>query len=102
MSASIALMCKSHNYKTNSANNVYSVGNWVIAENRRKDLLGQNVVLTESQKSPAYLGGTIVGFVPTQNGKKCEVIFQVNESLTGNTDAVEHQGWGSGRGVCYI
>ena len=102
MSANLALMCKSHNYKTNSANNVYSVGNWVIAENRRKDLLGQNVILTESQKSPAYLGGTIVGFVPTQNGKKCEVIFQVNESLTGNTDAVEHQGWGSGRGVCYI
>ena len=102
MSANLALMCKSHNYKTNSSNNVYSVGNWVIAENRRKDLLGQNVILTESQKSPAYLGGTIVGFVPTQNGKKCEVIFQVNESLTGNTDAVEHQGWGSGRGVCYI
>ena len=102
MSANLALMCKSHNYKTNSSNNVYSVGNWVIAESRRKDLLGQNVILTESQKSPAYLGGTIVGFVPTQNGKKCEVIFQVNESLTGNTDAVEHQGWGSGRGVCYI
>ena len=102
MSANLALMCKSHNYRTNSINNVYSVGNWVIAENRRKDLLGQNVVLTESQKTPAYLGGTIVGFVPTQNGKKCEVVFQVDETLTGNTDAVEHQGWGTGRGVCYI
>ena len=102
MSANLALMCKSHNYKTNSLKNVYSVGNWVIAENRRKDLLGQNVILTESQKSPAYLGGTIVGFVPTQNGNKCEVVFQVDETLAGNTDAVGHQGWGTGRGVCYI
>ena len=102
MSANLALMCKSHNYRSNSINNVYSVGNWVIAENRRKDLLGQQVILTESQKSPAYLGGTIVGFVPTQNGKKCEVVFQVDDTLTGNTDAVGHQGWGTGRGVCYI
>ena len=102
MSARLALMCKSHNYKTNSQKNIYSVGNWVIAENRRKDLLGQNVILTESQKSPAYLGGTIVGFVPTQNGNKCEVVFQVDETLAGNTDAVGHQGWGTGRGVCYI
>ena len=102
MSTKLALMCKTHNYKTNSLQNIYSVGNWVIAENRRKDLLGQKVVLTESQKSPAYLGGTIVGFVPTMHDTKCEVVFQVDESLIGNTDAVEHRGWGTGRGVCYI
>ena len=90
MSANLALMCKSYNYKTNAYDNEYRVGNWVISENRRKDLLGKTVVLTESQKSPAYLGGTIIGFVPTQNGKKCEVIFRADINLTGNTDAVGH------------
>ena len=105
MSANIALMCKSHNYEAypqSSRLGEYRVGNWVIAENRRKELLGQRVVLTESRQSPAYLGGTIIGFNPTQNGKKCEVIFQEDNTLTGNTDAVGHRGWGSGRGVCYI
>lgn len=102
MPAKLALMCKSHNYKTNSLHNVYSVGNWKIAEKRRKDLLGQKVILTESQTTPAYLGGTIVGFVPTQNGKKCEVVFQVDETLIGNTDAVGHRGWAPGNGRCYI
>ena len=102
MSTKLALMCKSHNYKTNSLQNIYSVGNWVIAEDRRKDLLGQKVVLTESQKSPAYLGGTIGGFVPSNDGRKCEVSFQVDDTLTGNTDAVGHRGWAPGSGRCYI
>ena len=98
--SSLALMCKSHNYKVNP-NNEYRVGNWVIAETRRQKLLGSTVVLTESQSSPAYLGGRIIGFAPTHNNK-CEVIFKEDPSLVGNTDAVQHRGWGSGRGVCYI
>jgi len=102
MPADLALMCKSHNYKTNAFNEEYRVGNWVISEAKRKELLGGTVVLTESQKQPAYLGGTIIGFIPTQNGKKCEVIFKVDNNLTGNVDAVGHRGWGTGRGVCYI
>ena len=97
---SLALMCKSHNYKTDT-NNEYRVGNWVIAETRRQQLLGSTVVLTESQTSPAYLGGTIIGFAPTQNNK-CEVIFKEDPALIGNTDAVQHRGWGTGRGVCYV
>lgn len=96
----LALMCKSHNYKTNTSKE-FRVGNWVIAETRRQQLIGRTVVLTESQSSPAYLGGTIIGFAPTQNNK-CEVIFREDPALVGNTDAVQHQGWGSGRGVCYI
>ena len=102
--ASLALMCKSHNYQLdaiNPAQDEYRVGNWVIADRRRKDLLGASVVLTESQRSPAYMGGTIIGFNPLQNGK-CEVLFREDKSLVGNTDAVDHSGWGSGRGVCYV
>ena len=101
----LALMCKTNNNKQNpqsSNTGEYRVGNWVISEAKRKELLGGTVVLTQSQKTPAYLGGTIVGFNPTQNGKKCEVIFKEDKSLVGNDDAVGHNGWGSGRGVCYV
>ncbi len=98
---SLALMCKSHNYKLDPFNKEYRVGNWVIGKQRRKELVGERVVLTESQSSPAYLGGTIVGFVPTASGK-CEVVFKEDMSLVGNEDAVGHSGWGIRRGVCYV
>jgi len=98
---SLALMCKTHNYKVDTYADRFRVGNWVIAETRRQELLGRTVVLTESQTSPAYLGGRIVGFTPTHKGK-CEVVFQADDFLVGNTDAVGHPGWGRGRGVCYV
>ncbi len=102
--AKLALMCKSHNYRLDTIcpdQDEYRVGNWVIAEKRRKDLLGESVILTESQSSPAYMGGTIIGFSPLSNGK-CEVLFKEDKAMVGNDDAVEHRGWGSGRGVCYV
>ena len=98
--ANLALMCKSKNFIFETGNRV-RVGNWVISESRRKELHGGNVILTTSQKSPAYLGGKIIGFNPTHEGK-CEVVFKEDETLIGNTDSVSHAGWGSGRGVCYI
>ena len=101
MTANLALMCKSHNYKTNPYGNEYRVGNWVISQTRRKELIGGTVVLTESQSSPAYLGGRIIDFIPTVDGK-CEVVFSEDPEFKGNTDAVGHRGWGSGRGVCYV
>ena len=100
----LALMCKSKNYQLNTIcpdADEYRVGNWVIGKKQRKALVGERVVLTESQMSTAYLGGTIVGFVPTDNGK-CEVIFKEDNALVGNVDAVGHSGWGIRRGVCYV
>ena len=97
----LALMCKSHNYKLDPYSSEYRVGNWVIGKEKQNELIGARVILTESQKSPAYLGGTIVGFVPTNDGK-CEVIFKEDAGLVGNKDAVSHRGWGTGRGVCYV
>ena len=94
-------MCKSHNYKLDPFSNEYRVGNWVIAETRRQELLGRTVVLSESQSSPAYLGGTIIDFLPTVDGK-CAVVFKEDPGVAGNVDAVQHRGWGSGRGVCYV
>ena len=99
--AQLALMCKSHNYKVDPYSNEYRVGKWVISEKRREELVGSNVVLTESQSSPAYIGGHIVGFVPTDDGK-CEVIFKEDQALVGNKDAVGHRGWAHGRSVCYV
>ncbi len=97
----LALMCKSHNYKVDPYSNEYRVGYWVIGSKRQDELIGAGVILTESKKSPAYLGGTIVGFVPNNNGK-CEVIFKEDASMLGNQDAVNHNGWGLKRSVCYI
>jgi hypothetical protein len=99
--ASLALMCKSHNYKLDPYSDEYRVGDWVISEKRRDKLVGTSVILTESQATGAYLGGTIVGFAPAAGGK-CEVIFKEDQTLVGNSDAVGHRGWGSGRGVCYV
>ena len=97
----LALMCKSHNYKVDPHSKEYRVGEWVISEKKRTELVGAQVILTESQKTPAYLGGTIVGFIPTASGK-CEVIFKEDKALIGNEDAVGHRGWGNQRSVCYV
>ena len=99
MTVNLALMCKSHNYS--QTGNTFRVGNWVISQARRKELIGGTVALTESQSSPAYLGGRIIGFDPTVDGKR-EVVFAEDPGVKGNTDAVQHRGWGSGRGVCYV
>ncbi len=96
----LALMCKSKNYRYDNQNQI-RVGNWVISESQRNRLQGGTVILTDSQTSPAYLGGRITGFNPTPEGK-VEVVFTEDKSLVGNDDSVGHRGWGSGRGVCYV
>jgi len=101
MKVDLALMCKSHNYKIEPFSSTFRVGDWVIGKKKRQELVGGRVVLTESQTSPAYLGGHIVGFVPKANGK-CEVIFKQDYALAGNNDAVGHVGWGFKRSVCYV
>ncbi len=102
----LALMCKSKNFKhehTDYHTNFkrYSTGQWVIGDKKQKSLLGEKVILVNSQKSPAYMGGTILGFEKLKNGK-VEVIFSEENDLVGNTDSVSHRGWGCGRGVCYV
>ena len=107
MRADLALMCKSHNYwmqgciKNGQPSSFVKVGNWVISSTRQDKLIGGTVVLTEARSTPAYLGGRIIGFNPTPDGK-CEVVFESDLKVIGNRDAVGHRGWGSGRGVCYV
>ena len=100
----LALMCKSQNFRLETIcpeSDEYRVGQWVVGKHRRKELLGEHVVLTKSRKSPAYMGGEIIGFSPLKNGK-VEVLFKEDPSLVGNTDAINKTGWGLRRGVCYI
>lgn len=101
----IALMCKSHDYEYMPGTNTFVTGDWVISNSRQQELLGERVILTEGQKEEAYIGGRIVGFLPSNkptHHTQCKVIFQPDPSLVGDTSASGHENWGTGRSVCYI
>jgi hypothetical protein len=101
----IALMCKSRNYEYMPTTNTFVTGEWVISKKKQEELLGEKVILTESSRGEAYLGGNIVGFVPVNkktHQTKCKVVFSADPSLVGDSSASRHDGWGTGRGVCYI
>ena len=108
--ANVALMCKSHNYYTKPNTDTITSPAWVIGEKRAQSLVGQSVILTESKKSPAYIGGVITAVNPTatQKGydgrsiKRFDVVFTPNSDFDGNTDAIDHAGWGRGRSVCFV
>jgi hypothetical protein len=58
----VALVCHKHDYTYDEPGRVRS-GHWKIGEHKRKELIGTTVILTESQTSPAYLGGKIVELI---------------------------------------
>ena len=102
---SIALMCKTHDYKYIPSTNTFVTGDWVISSRRQEELLGETVILTEGQKNPAYLGGKIVGYVPSNKRTtqtQCKVVFQADPNVVGDTTAFDHSNWGTGRSVCYL
>ena len=101
----IALMCKSHDYEYIPATDTFVTGDWVISKSRQESLLGAKVILTNSSKNSAYLGGRIVGFVPTNKRTtqtQCKVVFQADPNLVGDESAYAHNNWGTGRSVCYL
>ena len=101
----LALICKTHDYKYMPKTDTFVTGDWVISNTRQQELLGENVILTEGQKSEAYLGGRIVGFVPSNkptHHTQCKVVFQANPALVGDTTSTGHFNWGMGRSVCYL
>jgi hypothetical protein len=102
---SLALMCKSRDYEYIPTTDTFVTGDWVISSTRQQELLGEKVILTESQRSASYLGGTIVGFVPSEKKTKqtqVKVVFKADPSLVGNEDSFAHYNWGTGRSVCYL
>ena len=108
--ANVALMCKSHNYYTKPNTSTITSPAWVIGSKRAQSLVGQSVILTESKNSPAYIGGiiTAVNHTATQKGydgrsiKRYDVVFTPDPNFDGNTDAMNHTGWGRGRSVCFV
>ena len=106
---SIALMCKSHNYFTKPQTVDVTSPSWVLSKEKASSLIGQNVVLTESQTSPAYMGGVITEvnhvFTNTQGNRtinRYDIVFTPDDSFKGDTSSVGHSGWGCGRAVCFI
>ena len=97
-SVDLALVCKKRDYTYDSPDQVRS-GDWVIHEDRRPHLMGGTVILTSGQKSPAYIGGKIIGFNPIKEGR-VEVIFREDKKLVGNTDTIDHPKWGHEK--CYV
>jgi hypothetical protein len=82
----LALMCKSENFKRVKNTDLYVSGHWVICAENQELLLGENVIFTKGQKDKAYLGGQIVGFLPSEKTNrltKCKVVFTPDDSLIG-------------------
>lgn len=114
--ANIALMCKSHNYTKNKTNeNLFTSPSWALSETTANNLIGKNVILTNSSQTPAYMGGKIIDVVLNLKSTKeharntygrCsnryDIVFEYDPGLIGNKSSVGHSGWGSGRSVCYI
>ena len=101
----IALMCKSRDYEYMPSTNTFVTGDWVISTKKQEALLGNTVILTEGQRESAYIGGRIVGFVPTNKRTaqtQCKVVFQADSNFVGDTTAFDHYNWGTGRSVCYL
>ena len=96
--ADIALVCYEHDYTYDKPGQVRS-GDWVVGIDKRANLIGSNVILTEKQTAPAYLGGKIIGINP-KHDNKVELIFKEDNSLVGNTDAIDHPKWGQEK--CYL
>ena len=101
----ISLMCKKHDYEYNVATGTFVTGDWVISEQKQRELLGEKVTLTEFQQSEAYLGGRITGFIPSSKKtaqRQVKVVFQPDPTLAGDRTHSGHKGWGTGRSVCYL
>ena len=101
----ISLMCKKHDYEYNVATGTFVTGDWVISEDKQRELLGEQVTLTEFRNSNAYMGGRITGFIPSSKQtlhKQVKVVFQPDPTLAGDTTHADHKGWGTGRSVCYL
>lgn len=102
MSVNVSLMCKSHDYKlVDQTTNTFRTSSWRLSKQKATKLIGGNVTLTESRNSPAYLGGKIVDVV-SKGESRFDIIFEAQKAYSGNTESVNHPGWGNGRAVCFI
>jgi hypothetical protein len=75
----------------------FESGDWTIAEERAKTLIGGTVYFHETQTGPSYYGGKITGYrvipVGTPNAGKIIIIFVRDEAAIGIRTGKD--GWGN-------
>mgnify|MGYP003652424481 CR=1 FL=1 len=99
----LSLMCKSHDYRLiDQSSNTFRTSSWQMSQKKASSLIGESVTLTESKNKPAYMGGEIIDVIPVKDSNRFDIVFNAKKSFTGNTEAINHPGWGNGRAVCYV
>jgi len=99
---SLALMSKKKDYNRVGTGLVVS-GDWVIGKEKQNEFFGKQVIMVNSSKEGAYIGGTIVGYLPSTKNSyhtKCKVVFQEDSSLIGCMSAIGR--YRSGNGVLFL
>jgi hypothetical protein len=71
--------------------NTYDSGDWYLSDLTAADLIGGEIYLHESQKSPAYHAGHITDFRLTECGRKV-IRYVVDKNLIGTP--APRSGWG--------
>ena len=101
----LILMSKKQDETFNMDTGLYTTPGWTLSEKKLSGLVGNKVALTTRSNERSYLGGTIVGFVPSEKQTRqtqVKVVFKADPSLVGDDTSVCHYNWGTGRSVCYL
>ena len=74
---SLALMCRGRKgiNLIEVESSLYKTSEWVVSEQKAKDLVGKNLVLCEDRNAKSYMGGKIIGFLIKRRGSQPRVTF---------------------------
>ena len=72
---SLALMCRGRKGIKEVESSLYQTSEWVVSEQKAKDLVGKNLVLCEDRNAKSYMGGKIIGFLIKRRGTQPRVTF---------------------------
>lgn len=74
---SLALMCRGRKgiNLIEVESGLYKTSEWVVSEQKAKDLVGKNLVLCEDRNAKSYMGGKIIGFLIKRRGSQPRVTF---------------------------
>ncbi len=99
----LALMSKKKDFNRVKGTKLVVSGDWVIGKEKQNEFFGQRVIMTNSSKESAYIGGTIVGYLPSTKNSyhtKCKVVFEEDASLVGCQAAIGR--YRTGNGVLFL
>ena len=99
----LALMSKKKDYNRINGTDLIVSGDWVIGKQKQNEFFGKKVIMVNSSKEGAYIGGTIVGYLPAIKNSyhtKCKVVFEEDSSLVGCQAALGR--YRTGNGVLFL